>query len=89
MVLELTKIKSYIRKFITDRDWISFNTPKNLSMALTVEASELLEIFQWITEKQSFDIKNDKKSLEDVEDELSDILFYLIKNSRCFRYRLK
>ena len=41
------KIKKEIKKFVDERDWEQFHTPKNLSMALSVEASELLEIFQW------------------------------------------
>lgn len=79
MTLELCKIKNYYKKFCLDRDWLSFHSPKNLSMALNVESSELLEIFQWLTEKQSIDIKNDTKILESVKDELSDILLYLIR----------
>ncbi len=79
MVLEATKMKNYIKKFVKDRNWDFFQSPKNLSMALNVEASELLEIFQWMSEKQSFDIKNDPEVMENIKDEMSDILFFLMR----------
>ena len=46
--IDLDKIEKEIKKFIKERDWEKFNSPKNLTMALAVEASELLEIFQWL-----------------------------------------
>lgn len=71
------KIKSDIEKFVSNRKWQSYHTPKNLSMALSVEASELLEIFQWQMENE----KNYPKSAEkeQVEDEVADIFFYLVR----------
>jgi len=71
------KIKSDIEKFVSNRKWQDYHTPKNLSMALSVEASELLEIFQWQMENE----KNYPKSAEkeQVEDEVADIFFYLVR----------
>jgi NTP pyrophosphatase (non-canonical NTP hydrolase) len=54
--MDLEKIKEFQREFAKERDWEQFHTPKNLSMALSVEASELLEIFQWLTAAQSSEL---------------------------------
>ena len=72
--MDLKKIKQKINKFVKDRDWDQFHSPKNLSMALSVEASELVEIFQWL--KYS-DIK--KVDKEKVSQEIADIFFYLLR----------
>jgi dCTP diphosphatase len=74
---ELEKLKLQIRLFAEERDWEQFHSPKNLSMALSVEASEIVEHFQWLTEEQSKNLPNDKR--EEVETELADTLIYLIR----------
>jgi NTP pyrophosphatase (non-canonical NTP hydrolase) len=66
-----------LRKFASDRDWEQFHSPKNLSMALSVEVAELMEHFQWLTENQSGNL--DKKNLEKVRDEIGDIQIYLAR----------
>lgn len=78
-ILDLTALKEKIAAFAQERDWEQFHTPKNLAMALSVEASELAEIFQWLTEKQSFEIANDEKELLKVKDELADIVTYTVR----------
>ena len=70
------KVKSEIRKFVDERDWEQFHTPKNLAMALTVEVSELLEIFQWSLDGGQDVIENSK---EEIESEIADIFNYLVK----------
>jgi NTP pyrophosphatase (non-canonical NTP hydrolase) len=77
--IDLDKIKKEIKKFVKERDWEKFNSPKNLTMALAVEASELLEIFQWLNEKESLNIKNNPKKFQDVKDEIADIFVYIIR----------
>ena len=72
---------SEINKFVNDRDWDQFHSLKNLSMALSVESSELLEIFQWMNEQQSNQIESKPETLAQVEDELSDIFYYLLRIS--------
>ena len=74
---ELEAIKSRLRKFAEERDWDQFHSPKNLSMALIAEVAELVEHFQWLTEEQSHNLKEDK--LKEVEEELADIQIYLIR----------
>lgn len=74
---ELESIKLKLRRFAEDRDWDQFHSPKNLSMALIAEAAELVEHFQWLTEEQSRNLKEEK--LKRVEEELADIQIYLIR----------
>ncbi|MCW9004377.1 MAG: nucleotide pyrophosphohydrolase [Gammaproteobacteria bacterium] len=72
---ELIKLK--LRDFAEQRDWNQFHSPKNLAMALNVEAAELLEHFQWLTEQQSASLDTD--TLKEVADEIADIQVYLIR----------
>ena len=66
-----------MEQFATDRDWDQFHSPKNLAMALTVEAAELQECFQWLTEAQSTELE--EKQLSAVRDEIADVQLYLIR----------
>lgn len=77
--LDLSRIAKFQETFANERDWGQFHTPKNLAMALSVEASELVEIFQWLTAEQSQKIAEDPKKKECVADEISDILFYTLR----------
>lgn len=74
---ELEVLRVRISNFADERDWNQFHSPKNLSMALIVEAAELVEHFQWMKQKDSFALTGDK--LAAVEEELADILVYLIR----------
>ena len=74
---EPEKIKLRLRQFAKERDWDQFHSPKNLAMALIVEAAELVEHFQWLTEEQSQTLPPDK--LAEVEQEIADIQIYLIR----------
>lgn len=73
----LKALMSEIRKFAKVRDWEQFHTPKNLAMAMSVEASEVAELFQWLTAEQSYRL--DKKKRGDLADELADVYIYLLK----------
>jgi dCTP diphosphatase len=73
----LDHLKTRLREFAVVRDWEQFHSPKNLAMALIVEAAELVENFQWLTEEQSASLPLDK--LAEVEQELADIQIYLIR----------
>lgn len=66
-----------MQQFAKERDWDQFHSPKNLAMALTVEAAELQECFQWKTEEQSAEL--DEKELSAVRDEIADVQLYLIR----------
>ena len=73
----MQKLIKKLREFAKDRDWDQFHSPKNLSMALSVEVAEVVEHFQWLTEEKSQNLPNEK--LEEVETELADTLIYLIR----------
>jgi dCTP diphosphatase len=76
-VMNIQKIQAFQKQFNKERDWEQFHTPKNLSMALSVEASELMEIFQWLSAEQSCSL--DKKNKEKVSEELADITYYILR----------
>ena len=69
-----------VRQFAEERNWAQFHSPKNLSMALSVECAELMEHFQWLTESQSR--KLGSKKLSEVAKELADVQIYLIRLSQ-------
>ena len=77
MRFDIDKLKLDLRKFARARAWEKFHSPKNLSMALAVEASELLERFQWLTEEQSK--KLDAETLRAIEEEIADVQIYLVR----------
>ena len=78
--MDIDKIQKRLREFAADRDWEQFHNPKNLTMALSVEVSELLEIFQW-SKSGGLDEINDKKIKKDIERELADVFNYIIRLS--------
>ena len=69
-----------VERFADERDWAQFHSPKNLSMALTVECAELMEHFQWLTESQSRKLNRRTRAV--VSKELADIQIYLIRFSQ-------
>lgn len=73
----LEGLRDELRRFAAARDWEQFHTPKNLAMALIVEAAELVEQFQWLTPEQSQ--HPDAEKLEAVRQECADILIYLTR----------
>jgi NTP pyrophosphatase (non-canonical NTP hydrolase) len=73
----LDQLAEQLRRFAQERDWDQFHSPKNLAMALTVEAAELQELFQWLTEEQSKALGGE--TLEAVKEELADVLLYTIR----------
>ena len=75
--MNISKIQSQLEKFAVDREWEQFHTPKNLAMALSVEASELVEIFQWLKAEES-NLPN-QKQIEAINAEVADIAMYLFR----------
>jgi NTP pyrophosphatase (non-canonical NTP hydrolase) len=73
----LISLRRELRQFAEARDWQQFHTPKNLAMALSVEAAELVECFQWLTPEQSANLNAvDRRA---VEEETADVLLYLLR----------
>jgi dCTP diphosphatase len=73
----LLDLREQLRRFAAERDWDQFHVPKNLAIALSVEAAELLEHFQWLSEDDSKDLTSGE--LEKVREEMADVLLYLIR----------
>ena len=68
-----------LRAFAAERDWEQFHTPKNIATSISVEAAELLELFQWSRGQKSWSEVGDPRIRAKVEDEVADILLYLIR----------
>ena len=73
----LEGLRDRLRAFADARDWNQFHTPKNLAIALSVEAGELLEHFQWISGDDSLTLPPDKRGA--IEEEMADVLLYLVR----------
>lgn len=73
----LTQLRDELRRFAAERDWDQFHFPKNLAIALSVEASELLEHFQWVADRESAALPDETRAK--VREELADVLLYLIR----------
>ncbi len=74
---ELARLRAIVRTFVDERDWDQFHTPKNLAAALTVEAAELLEHFQWLQHGRADELGVAR--LRDVRHEMADVLVYLVR----------
>jgi dCTP diphosphatase len=77
--MDIVKLSEKLRTFAAERDWNQFHTPKNLATALSIEASELLELFQWSKGNEGWTELDDPKLRCRVEEELADVLLYLIR----------
>lgn len=73
----LSQLRDALREFAAERDWDQFHSPKNLASALAVEAAELLECFQWLTEQQSRQLTPEQ--LAQAREEMADVLNYLVR----------
>lgn len=76
----LDQLKDKLQQFVDARDWAQFHSPKNLAMAMIVEAAELVEHFQWDTLEESHDLTPEKR--EKVSHELADTFVYLLRISQ-------
>ncbi len=74
---DLSTLQDELLEFARLRDWEQFHAPKNLVMALSVEASELLEHFQWLNEQQSKTLNTEKKHAVSLE--MADVFIYLLR----------
>ena len=75
--MSLEELRSALQRFASERDWDQFHSPKNLAIALSVEAAELLEHFQWTPEADSNVLTPDQRAK--VREEIADVLLYLIR----------
>ncbi|MGW8783261.1 nucleotide pyrophosphohydrolase [Streptomyces sp. NPDC055796] len=75
----LHRLQRRLAEFAAARGWEPYHTPKNLAVALSVEASELVEIFQWLTPEQSAKVMEKPETAHRVADEVADVLAYLLQ----------
>ena len=68
--------RQWVDRFVSERDWHQFHTPKNLAMSLAVEAAELMEHFQWLSAEQSQAVAKEPEKLAEVAEELADVICY-------------
>lgn len=72
------EIKDIERKFVEERGWGKFHDPKSLAMSVGIEAAELMEIFQWKTTQESYDIVNNLEEYTHLKEEMADVVMYII-----------
>jgi dCTP diphosphatase len=77
--LDISAIQNELRTFVSDREWEQYHTPKNIAAAFSVEAAELLEIFQWMSEKDQETLKEQTETLEHIKEEFADCMNYLLR----------
>ena len=80
----LNDLKKLMAQFVHEREWQKYHTPKNLSMSIAIEAAELMEIFQWVSEQDSQSVL--ERNREEISNELADIFSYIV--SFCNLYNI-
>ena len=83
---KIHELKELIKKFCDERDWDQFHNAKDLAIALSIEASELLEIFRWKNPEEVKELFENKDKKEDISDEMADVLYFLIRMAQ--RYNI-
>ena len=78
-MIDNQKLATALRSFAAERDWDQFHTPKNLAISISLEAAELLELFQWSRGQNGWDEVTNPSIRARIEDELADILLYVIR----------
>ena len=74
----ITDLKKLVDSFVDERDWKKFHSPKNLAMALSIEVSELMELFQWLDLEQAKKVMKSGEIREKALDEIADIIIYVL-----------
>ena len=75
-MINVDRIQAQLRQFSAERKWDKYHSPKNLAMALSIESSELMEIFQWVSLEESRNVVNHPDKLNQVAEELADVCIY-------------
>ncbi len=82
----IKQLKDQVSRFVKARDWEKFHSPKNLSMAIAIEAAELMEHFQWHNKNEDLKRLSDRKG--EIEQELADILAFILSFSNLYQIDL-
>jgi NTP pyrophosphatase (non-canonical NTP hydrolase) len=72
----IAELRNLVADFVAERDWSQFHSPKNVSMALAIEAAELMEHFQWLTTEASRNLQDEPAKLAEIGEELADVIGY-------------
>lgn len=86
---DLDEMMELVRRFIDERDWSQFHNAKDLATAISIEASELQEEFLWKAREEADGIMSDPSSMRAVEEEMADILIYLLSLASTYDIDLK
>jgi NTP pyrophosphatase (non-canonical NTP hydrolase) len=84
----IKQLKDIVQKFCEDRDWDQYHNAKDLAIGVSTEASELLDIFRFKSEKQVEDMFNDAKTLGEISDEIADTLYFILRFSQKYKIDL-
>lgn len=76
--VNIDRLKAKVKHFVRERDWEKFHTPKDLAIAIAVEAGELLEIFQWMKDSETSKVRENKILMERIESDLADVINYCL-----------
>jgi len=74
----VNQLKERLKSFVKERDWEQYHSPKSLSMSIAIEAAELMEKFQWLSNERSIELCKDEEKLKEIEKELADIAIYVL-----------
>ena len=74
----IAQLRAAVQRFVDERDWRQFHSPKNLSMAIAIESAELMEHFQWLGSEESREVRSSPESMLQVREELADILCFAL-----------
>ncbi len=85
---KINDLKDLVQTFCEERDWDQFHDPKELAIGIVTEASELLDIFRFKSKKQMEDILSNRIRKQDVEEELADTLFFILRFAQMFHIDL-
>ena len=80
----IKEIQSIIHEFSKERDWFQYHNGKDLAISINLEAAELLECFQWLSNEEA-----NQRNLEQMKDELADILMYCIRFADCYGFDIE
>ena len=71
-------LQTKMADFVKRRNWNDFHIPKNLAMSISIEAAELMEIFQWMTNQESIEKVSDPTIIQEIKDEIADVIIYIL-----------
>ncbi|MCF7933835.1 MAG: nucleotide pyrophosphohydrolase [Spirochaetia bacterium] len=77
--MEIKNIQRSVQDFVTEREWDRYHTPKNIAIALSVEVSELLELFQWMSDQEISEIDRSDRKFTRIKEEFADSMIYLLR----------